>query len=81
MDQLSQLKANPAKYLLSRQFNIPPNMTGSPQQMIEAITGIPISQEYANNPNAYFQHLLSNGNLSQQQQMQFQNAAKLFNFQ
>ena len=76
--QLGQLKANPASFLLSRQFNIPGNMTQSPQQMIEAITGVKIPQEYANNPSGYFNYLLSNSQLSQQQQMQLMNAASMF---
>lgn len=78
--QLNQLKANPAKYLVSRRINIPEGMANSPQQMIEAITGIPITPEYANNPNAYFQYMLSNGQLSPQQQNQYMSAAKFFNF-
>lgn len=78
--QLNQLKTNPVKFLASRQFNIPTNMTQSPQQMIEAITGVQIPSNYANNPHGYFEYLMTNGQLSQQQQAQFMNSAKFFNF-
>lgn len=80
LTQLNLLKANPAQFLLERKFNINPKMTQSPQQMIEAITGNQIPQEYMTNPHGYFEYLLTNGQLSQQQITQLQNNAKFFNF-
>lgn len=79
-NQLKELKTNPVKFLASRKFNIPSNMTQSPQQMIEAITGVQIPQEFSDNPNGYFQYLMTHGQLSKQQQAQYLNAAKFFNF-
>ena len=78
--QLNQLKSNPAQFLLERKFNINPNIAQSPIQMIESITGMQIPQEYMNNPHGYFEYLMTNGQLSQQQIAQFQNNAKFFNF-
>ena len=78
--QLNQLKNNPAQFLLERKFNINPNMTQSPQKMIESITGMPIPNEFANNPHGYFEYLMTNGQLSQQQIAQYQTSAKFFNF-
>jgi hypothetical protein len=78
--QLNQLKSNPVQFLLERKFNINQNVSQSPKQMIESITGIPIPNEYANNPHGYFEYLMTNGQLSQQQIAQFQNNAKFFNF-
>jgi len=80
LSQLNQLKSNPVQFLLERKFNINQNMAQSPQQMIESITGIPIPNEYTNNPRGYFEYLMTNGQLSQQQIAQFQSNAKLFNF-
>lgn len=77
-NQLSQLKANPAKFLASRQLDIPQGVD-TPQQMIESITGIQIPDEYANNPNGYLGYLISNGQLPQQQQQQILSYAKMFN--
>ena len=77
-NQLGQLKANPAKFLASRQFNIPENVN-TPQQMVESITGVQIPDEYANNPNGYLGYLISNGQMSPQQQQQILNSAKMFN--
>lgn len=47
--------------------------------MIESITGIQIPDEYANNPNGYLGYLISNGQMSPQQQQQILNSAKMFN--
>ena len=80
MNQLNQLKTNPAQFLLARKLNIPQEQMGSPQQMIEYMTGMQIPQEYASNPNGYFNYLLSNGQLTEQQQTQMRNAAQFFNF-
>lgn len=80
VSQLNQLKANPVQFLLNRKYNINQNMTQSPQQMIEAITGKQIPQEYINNPHGYFEYLLTNSQLPQQQIAQLQNNAKFFNF-
>lgn len=77
-NQLGQLKANPAKFLASRQLNIPQGVN-SPQQMVESITGVQIPDEYINNPNGYLGYLISNGQLSQQQQQQILSYAKMFN--
>ena len=76
--QLNQLKANPAKYLASRQLNIPQGIN-SPQQMIESITGMQIPYEYSNNPGEYLAYLVSNSQMPQQQQQQILNTAKMFN--
>ena len=77
-NQLGQLKANPAKFLASRQLNIPQGIN-TPQQMVESITGVQIPDEYINNPNGYLGYLISNGQLSQQQQQQILSYAKMFN--
>lgn len=77
-NQLGQLKANPVKFLASRQFNIPQGVN-SPQQMVESITGIQIPDEYVNNPNGYLGYLISSGQIPQQQQQQILNSAKMFN--
>lgn len=77
-NQLGQLKANPAKFLASRMYNIPQGIN-SPQQIIESITGIQIPDEYVNNPSGYLGYLISNGQMSQQQQQQILNSAKMFN--
>lgn len=77
-NQLGQLKANPAKFLASRQLNIPQGVN-TPQQMIESITGIQIPNEYENNPSGYLDYLVSNGRISSQQQQQILNSAKMFN--
>ena len=77
-NQLGQLKANPAKFLATRKYNIPENVN-TPQQMVESITGIQIPDEYINNPNGYLGYLISNGQMSQQQQQQILNSAKMFN--
>lgn len=77
-NQLGQLKANPAKFLASRQLNIPQGIN-TPQQMVESITGVQIPDEYTNNPNGYLEYLLSSGKIPQQQQMQILNAAKMLN--
>lgn len=77
-NQLGQLKANPAKFLASRQLNIPQGVN-TPQQMIESITGIKIPNEYENNPSGYLDYLVSNGRISSQQQQQILNAANMLN--
>lgn len=77
-NQLGQLKANPAKFLASRQLNIPQGIN-TPQQMVESITGIQIPDEYVNNPNGYLGYLISSGQMSQQQQQQILNSARMFN--
>lgn len=77
-NQLGQLKANPAKFLASRQLNIPQGVN-TPQQMVESITGVQIPDEYINNPNGYLGYLISNGQLSQHQQQQILSYAKMFN--
>lgn len=33
--QLNQLRSNPVGFLLSRNFNIPENMTGNPQAIVQ----------------------------------------------
>lgn len=78
MDQLAQLKSNPVQFLVSRQLNIPQNLSGSPQQMIEYITGQKIPDECNNNPNAYLNYLTNNSQMSQQQQAQMLNTARFF---
>lgn len=77
-NQLGQLKANPAKFLASRQLNIPQGIN-SPKQMVESITGMQIPDEYANNPKGYLNYLITNNQIPQQQQNQILNAAKMFN--
>lgn len=77
-NQLGQLKANPAKFLASRQLNIPQGVN-TPQQMVESITGVQIPDEYVNNPNGYLGYLISSGQMSQQQQQQILNSARMFN--
>ena len=77
-NQLGQLKANPVRFLASRQLNIPDGIN-TPQQMIESITGIQIPNEYINNPNGYLNYLLSSGNVPPQMQQQILNSAKMFN--
>lgn len=47
--------------------------------MIESITGIQIPNEFANNPSGYLGYLISNGQMSQQQQQQILNSAKMLN--
>ena len=76
-NQLGQLKANPVKFLASRQLNIPQGVN-SPQQMVESITGIQIPDEYANNPAGYMNYLMSNGQIPQQQQNQIMSFMNMF---
>ena len=76
-NQLGQLKANPAKFLASRQLNIPQGIS-SPKQMIESITGVQIPDEYANNPSGYMNYLISNVQIPQQQQNQIVNFMNMF---
>lgn len=76
--QLNQLKANPVKFLVGRQYNIPQNLQ-TPQQMIESITGVQIPQEYTSNPRGYLNYLMSNSQLTQQQQNQLMGMANMFN--
>ena len=47
MQMLQQLKSNPMQFLMQRRFNIPANIAGD--------------------PNAIMNHLLSTGQISQQQ--------------
>lgn len=35
LSQLNQLRRNPVQFLLSRNFNIPENMTGNPQAIVQ----------------------------------------------
>ena len=76
--QLNQLKANPVQFLVQRQFNIPQNMTGSPQQMIEAITQQNIPSEYINDPKGYLNYLMSSNQIPQAQQQQMLNTFGMF---
>lgn len=77
-NQLGQLKANPAKYLVQRQINIPENMMDTPQHMIESITGQKIPDEYINRPGDYMNYLLSNSNLPNQKQNAIMNMLGMF---
>ena len=76
-NQLGQLKANPAKFLASRQLNIPQGVN-TPQQMVESITGIQIPDEYINNPSGYMNYLMSNGQIPQQKQNQIMSFMNMF---
>lgn len=76
-NQLGQLKANPVKFLASRQLNIPQGIN-SPKQMVESITGIQIPDEYTNNPAGYMNYLMSNGQIPQQQQNQIMSFMNMF---
>lgn len=77
-NQLNSLKANPARFLVQRQINIPENMMDSPQHMVEAITGIQVPQQYINSPKDYMNYLLSNNQIPQQQQSQMMGMLNMF---
>ncbi len=54
---LQQFKANPMQMILQRRFNIPQNMTGDPNAMIQHLlsTG-QISQNQLNSAYSFMQH-------------------------